>query len=168
VGCTTVAKFNRLNRRYDYDAVDGGTFSDTATLLERAQAQNVTPVLLCHDLGQVEAISTFRSMGLITESTEIQLRFGTIGGASALMRNLVHISTAISPEYQWHAAVTDQAPWTFLAAALAAGGHLRVGLEDYRFTPSGESVETSATLVDAAVKIVRALGLQVATPSDLG
>ena len=83
------------------------------------------------------------------------------------MRNLVHVSTAIPPQFRWHAAVADSLGWTFLAAALAAGGHIRVGLEDSRYTPAGESVDTNGALVDAATRIVRALGLELASPGDL-
>jgi uncharacterized protein (DUF849 family) len=46
--------------------------------------------------------------------------------------------------------------------ALALGGHLRVGLEDY----AGAASPTNRELVERAVELVRASGRPLATPTD--
>ncbi|MEC8022951.1 MAG: 3-keto-5-aminohexanoate cleavage protein [Myxococcota bacterium] len=167
IGSITTAKFNYSRRRFDYDAVDGGTFSDATKLIEQSKVLGIQPVLLCQDLGQIEALTPLAAMGVLPNMAEVQLRFGGVGHASPFVRNLVHLSTSVPPEFRWHAAVRSSSPWAFLGAALAAGGHLRVGLEDCRYTPEGTTAESSAVLVDAAVRIIRAVGLQVAQPTDL-
>ena len=167
LGCVTTAKFNSAQRTFDYDTVDGGTFADALTLIERAQERGVQPVLLCHDLGQVESLTALVSAGKLPQHAAVQLLFGGVGAASALVRNLVHISAAVPQSLRWHAAASNASSWPFLGAAVAAGGHIRVGLEDGNLLPDGTRAETNAQLVEAAVKLVRAMGLEPAEPSDL-
>jgi uncharacterized protein (DUF849 family) len=53
-----------------------------------------------------------------------------------------------------------------VAQAVILGGHVRVGLEDNLYIEPGVLAATNAVLVERAVQIVRALGEDVAAPSD--
>jgi 3-keto-5-aminohexanoate cleavage enzyme len=48
-------------------------------------------------------------------------------------------------------------------AALSLGGDVRVGLEDNFYLPDGAMAKSNGELVDAAVKLVKLSGRQVAT-----
>jgi uncharacterized protein (DUF849 family) len=48
--------------------------------------------------------------------------------------------------------------------AVARGGHVRVGLEDYQYTREGQF--TNAQLVERAATIIRSMGHEVATPEE--
>jgi len=49
--------------------------------------------------------------------------------------------------------------------ALLLGGHIRVGLEDNLYYARGQ-LATNLQLVERAVRIIRELGLEVATPAE--
>lgn len=50
------------------------------------------------------------------------------------------------------------ATWGIVGAALAAGDHVRVGLEDAKMLPDGREIRSNADLVENAVRIAEALG----------
>ena len=52
-----------------------------------------------------------------------------------------------------------------VAQAVLLGGHVRVGLEDNLWLEPGVYA-SNATLVEKAVKIIRLLGTDIATPSE--
>jgi uncharacterized protein (DUF849 family) len=54
----------------------------------------------------------------------------------------------------------------FVAAAVLAGGHVRVGLEDNLYLEKGV-LATNAQLVEKAVGIVGGLGARVMTPAEV-
>jgi len=48
--------------------------------------------------------------------------------------------------------------------AVAMGGHIRLGLEDYQYSKEGKL--SNPQIVERAVQIVKAMGHEVATPQD--
>ena len=53
-----------------------------------------------------------------------------------------------------------------MLAAVAMGGHLRVGMEDNIMWSAGVLAESNAQLVKRAADIIRIAGNEVATPAD--
>ena len=53
-----------------------------------------------------------------------------------------------------------------MLAAVALGGHLRVGMEDNVLYEKGVLAESNAQLVKRAIEIVKIAGNEVATPDD--
>ena len=53
-----------------------------------------------------------------------------------------------------------------MLAALAMGGHVRVGLEDNTYFAKGVLAESNAQLVKRAANIIREAGFEVATPDE--
>ena len=67
-------------------------------------------------------------------------------------------------DFIWNTSVMDpEAGWTVIGAAIAAGGHVRVGMEDNPYVTKGEYAKSNAELVEKAVRIARDLGREVAT-----
>jgi uncharacterized protein (DUF849 family) len=57
----------------------------------------------------------------------------------------------------------SRAQWTLVAAALALGGSIRVGLEDNFYLPDGEMARSNGELVERAARMTRDAGRRVAT-----
>jgi 3-keto-5-aminohexanoate cleavage enzyme len=55
----------------------------------------------------------------------------------------------------------------FVALSTISGGHARVGLEDNVFIERGVLAKTNAELVTRAVRIIRDMGRDVATPKEV-
>ena len=53
-----------------------------------------------------------------------------------------------------------------VAQAAVLGGNVRVGLEDNLYLARGVFAESNAQLVERAVRIIRELGLEVASPAE--
>lgn len=67
----------------------------------------------------------------------------------------------------WNSSVMDpEHGWTVLSAAIAAGGHVRVGMEDNPFLTPGEYARTNAELVEKVIRISRDIGRDIATPDE--
>jgi 3-keto-5-aminohexanoate cleavage enzyme len=64
----------------------------------------------------------------------------------------------------WFVAVLGADVIPLVPHTVALGGHVRIGLEDYPHTDKGQP--TNAELVGAAVKIIEAMGHEVATAAD--
>ena len=60
----------------------------------------------------------------------------------------------------------SRAQWTLLAAALALGGNIRVGLEDNFYLPDGEMARSNGDLVARAVRMVADSGRRLATVAE--
>ena len=56
--------------------------------------------------------------------------------------------------------------YPMLAQALLLGGHVRVGLEDNYYLDKGVKAPHNAALVEKAVRIMRSLGHEPATPAE--
>lgn len=66
----------------------------------------------------------------------------------------------------WSAFGIGRHQFPIVAAAVTAGGHVRVGLEDNLYLRQGELAPSNASLVERAVRIVEDLGGRVATPTE--
>ena len=50
--------------------------------------------------------------------------------------------------------------------SLALGGHVRVGIEDNLYFKKGQVAESNAQFVKQAADLIKAAGLEVATPAE--
>lgn len=66
----------------------------------------------------------------------------------------------------WSAFGIGRHQFPIVASAVAAGGHVRVGLEDNLYLAAGQLAPSNASLVERAVRIVEDLGSVIATPAE--
>ena len=99
-----------------------------------------------------------------------QFCLGVLGGMPATVENLMYMVNHIPAGSTWSAFGVGKGHMPILYAALALGGHIRVGLEDnvvYGFDKDGKKImATNMMLVERAVKAVETFGNQVATPAE--
>ena len=88
----------------------------------------------------------------------------------ATVENLLYLVKHIPEGSTWSAFGVGSGHLPILFAALALGGHIRVGMEDnvvYGFDEQGQKImATNQMLVKRAVNAVRAFGNRPATPSE--
>ena len=102
-------------------------------------------------------------MGLMKRPYHYSLILGVTGGISATERNLLNQVDNLPDGAHWQLIGISQTQWPLLEKSLDLGGHIRVGLEDNFYLPSGEMAKSNAELVEWAVKKVRERGQKVAT-----
>jgi uncharacterized protein (DUF849 family) len=69
----------------------------------------------------------------------------------------------VPPGSHWQVIGIGRKQWQLIAAAITIDGNVRAGLEDNFYLPSGEMAKSNGELVDAAAKMVKMLGREVAS-----
>ena len=85
------------------------------------------------------------------------------GGIRPTARNLAHMAEQVpAVPHQWGVIGISREQWTLIAAALALGGNVRVGLEDNFYLPDGEMARSNGDLIAKARQIAENAGRRVA------
>jgi 3-keto-5-aminohexanoate cleavage enzyme len=110
----------------------------------------------------------FLKLGLLREPLAITLYFGAENVLIGLPPNLESLKAYVEMlrgvNAVWFASVIGGDVLQIAPLAVALGGHIRVGLEDYAYAEEGRP--TNADLVARAAAIVRAMGHEVASVED--
>jgi 3-keto-5-aminohexanoate cleavage enzyme len=78
-------------------------------------------------------------------------------------KSLLYLLDHLPANVNWNLSVMDPTTqWKLLSAAIALGGHVRVGWEDNPFLPDGTPARTNAELVEVIVRIAREMGREIA------
>ncbi len=129
-------------------------------LYEHARRAQVVPEFELFDLGQVHALGRLlRECGLPWGGkVHVDFVLGVPGGMPATVPALVAGVQALPAEVtSWSATGIGRSHLSIMAAALALGGHLRVGMEDNLFFASGRPVSGNAELVARAADLAEQL-----------
>ena len=124
-------------------------------LYQQTQARGIVPEFELFDLGHVSALSRL----LDTHGppfgghVHCDLVMGVPGGVPGTAETLVSAVGALPPGASWSATGVGRASLPVAFAALAAGGHLRVGMEDTLSFAKGEPVTSNAQLVQRAAAL---------------
>jgi uncharacterized protein (DUF849 family) len=124
-------------------------------LYQRTQEREVVPEFELFDLGQVT------SMRRLLDSygppyggrIHCDLVMGVPGGMPGTAEALVAAVQALPPEATWSATGVGRTTLPVALAALSAGGHLRVGMEDTLSYAKGQPVTGNAQLVERAAQL---------------
>ena len=130
------------------------------------QELGVKPELEIFDAGMIANALRLRDKGLISEPLHFDLVLGVPGGMPATVRNLVYLVEGLPPGSTWSAAGIGRMQTTIAAAAMAMGGHVRVGFEDNIYYRRGELAQSNAQLVARVARIAAELDRPVATPAE--
>ena len=99
----------------------------------------------------------------------IQFVMGVLGGSPCSVDTLVFLlrtAERLLGNFHWAVSVADRNPFAYLAAALAMGGNVRVGMEDNLYISRGVLAKSNAEQVEKAVRLIKEVGLEVATPDE--
>ena len=130
------------------------------------QQVGVKPELEIFDAGMMANALRLRDKGLISEPLHFDLVLGVPGGMPATVRNLAFLVESLPPGCTWSAAGIGRMQTTIAAAAMAMGGHVRVGFEDNIYYRRGELAQSNAQLVARVARIAAELDRPVATPAE--
>jgi len=122
----------------------------------------------CFYTGAFWNLEYIRERSLLENPVWATLFLGWKGGAwtppthDALLYMVRHLPENVN----WNLSVMDPAHWKLLPLAIAMGGHVRVGWEDYPYLPDGSLAQSNAELVQVAVDVARSVGREIATPEE--
>lgn len=130
------------------------------------QEAGVKPELEVFDLGHAWLARTMVERGIIKGTPLFQLCMGVPWAAPGTPENMIAMRNTLPPGAQWAGFGVSANQFPMVAQAAILGGHVRVGLEDNLYIAKGQLASGNAQLVERAVRIVEALGSQVATPAE--
>lgn len=104
--------------------------------------------------------------GILPEPVLVQLCMGVPWGAPDDLNTLLAMVNNIPDGWFWSAFSLGAHQMPYVAAAVLAGGNVRVGLEDNLYLGKGQ-LATNAQLVERAVSIIEGVGATVVGPQDV-
>ena len=125
-------------------------------LFEKARDLQVVPEFELFDLGQVHALRRLLDTCGLPYGGTVHCDFvmGVPGGMPGTVQALVAAVAALPEQVtSWSATGIGRAHLPVAAAALAMGGHLRVGMEDNIVYAKGRPVRSNAELVERAARL---------------
>lgn len=132
----------------------------------RMAALGVRAEVEAFDTGHLWFAKRLAEEGLLPAPTLVQLCMGVPWGAPNDLATFQAMVAAIPEDWTWSAFSLGRDQMPYVAAAVLAGGNVRVGLEDNLMLDKGV-LATNAQLVERAVTIIRALGARVLTPAEV-
>jgi 3-keto-5-aminohexanoate cleavage enzyme len=126
----------------------------------RMQERGIVPEYEIFDLGQLATLERLLSKYGLPAGGHVHVDFvlGVPGGAAATAASVVaftHAMRDLPPDATFSATGIGRGTLPVLLTSLAAGGHLRVGMEDTVTYAKGQPVESNAQLVARAAGLAR-------------
>ena len=118
------------------------------------------------DTGHLWFAQQLVAEGVLRAPVLTQLCMGVPWGAPDDLNTLLAMVNNVPEDWIWSAFSLGAHQMPYVAAAVLAGGNVRVGLEDNLYLAKGQ-LATNAQLVERAVKIVESLGARVLGPSEV-
>jgi len=115
------------------------------------------------DTGHLWLAKQLVSEGLIADPVMVQLCMGVPWGAPDDLNTFMAMVTNVPDDWIFSAFALGRNEMPYVAAAVLAGGNVRVGLEDNLYLDRGV-LATNAQLVERAVGIVERMGAKVIGP----
>ena len=126
----------------------------------------VTPEIEAFDTGHLWYAKQLVSTGILKNPALVQLCMGIPWGAPNDLNTFLAMVNNVPKDWTWSAFSLGRNQMPYVAAAVLAGGNVRVGLEDNLMISKGK-LATNKTLVEKAVEIIENLGAKILTPDEV-
>jgi len=137
-----------------------GMLRDMAT---RMVASGVRIEIEAFDTGHLWFAKQLVTEGIIPDPVLVQLCMGVPWGAPDDLNTFLAMVNNVPAHWHWSAFALGRNEMPYVAAAVLAGGNVRVGLEDNLYLSKGV-LATNAQLVEKAVTIIENMGARVIGP----
>ncbi len=132
----------------------------------RMVASGVRIEIEAFDTGHLWFARQLVEEGIIPDPVLVQLCMGVPWGAPDDLNTFMAMVNNVPAGWHWSAFALGRHQMAYVAAAVLAGGNVRVGLEDNLWLGKGE-LATNAQLVERAVTIIEAMGARVIGPDEV-
>jgi 3-keto-5-aminohexanoate cleavage enzyme len=150
--------------------LDGPSVNAPATIRALAtimRDRDIVPELEIFDLGMVNFAHVLQREGILVGDFPANIFLGNIAGIQATPAELGLAVDRLPAAAHWNGAGLGDAQTSATMMALAAGGGVRVGLEDGIYLDHRrEELATNAALVERVHQSIQLLGRRVMTPAE--
>jgi 3-keto-5-aminohexanoate cleavage enzyme len=170
MGSMNYAKYSRRRGDFVFKFVFENSFDTIMAFLSEMNELGIRPEHECFDLGHLASLDPLIDMGLLAEPLQVSCVMGVTGGVRPSARNLAHMASEVpggaDGQNNWGLIGISRDQWTLIAAALALGGNVRVGLEDNFYLPDGTMARSNGDLVAKAREMTEAAGRCAASVAE--
>ena len=166
MGSMNYAIYSERRKQFIFEMVFANPFSEIAYFVQVMKESGVKPELECFDRGHIANVEPLVDQGLLSGPLQFSLIMGVLGGIPATVEDLVNQARAVPDGAFWQVVGISLAQWPMVGAALAMGGHVRVGLEDNFYLAPGQMASSNGDLVAKAVRMARDVGREPATVEE--
>ena len=135
-------------------------------MAKRMTAAGVRIEIEAFDTGHLWLAKQLHSEGVIPDPVLVQLCMGVPWGAPDDLNTFMAMVNNVPAGWHYSAFGLGRNEMAYVAAAVLAGGNVRVGLEDNLWLEKGV-LATNAQLVERATTIIEAMGARVITPAEV-
>lgn len=140
------------------DLVFKNTYRDIAHVLDACRANGTRFEFECYDTAHLYNLAHFADSGAVEPPFFVQTVFGLLGGIGAHPNDIAHMrGTAVrlfGDDLVWSALGAGANQMPVAATVAAAGGHIRVGLEDSLWAGPGTLATSNAAQVRQAIDLL--------------
>lgn len=130
------------------------------------QEKGIKPELEVFDSGMINVAKYLEHHHIIRGKKYFNILLGNLNTASATLGELAHLYAALPEDSVWAAAGLGSFQLPMNMAAVIAGGHVRVGIEDNIYYDAHRTaLAANEQLVTRIVKLAGEIGREIATPS---
>ena len=166
MGSMNYAIYSAKRKTFVHDHVFANPFKDIQFFLEAMNKAGVRPEMECFDAGHIANSRPFLDMGVLKPPHQFSLIMGVLGGIPGTTRHLVDQVDSLPAGSHWQVIGIGLNQWPLVAAAIAMGGNVRVGLEDNFYVEEGKMAKSNGDLVEKAMAMCRDLGREAASVSE--
>ena len=146
-------------------------FPNTPDIMElycrRMKELKVMPEFEVYDLSMIQNVDHWiHQAGILDPPYQLSFVMGVMGGIPATFKNLLTLKESTPPDYTWQTVGIGRHQIPMGTMGVLLGGNLRVGFEDNVYLSEGVLADSNAALVEKAARIIRELGLEVASAED--
>ncbi len=147
------------------DDIFENSFPIMRGILAKMHQYGVRPELEIFDKGHLANARRLAKEGLLKFPQHVDFVLGVPGGMDATVSNLVDLVEDLPDGCTWSVAGIGRQQLPMAMAAIAMGGHVRVGLEDNLYYSKGR-LARNEELVARVARITQEAGRPVATPDE--
>ena len=164
------AKYSKSRGEFVFKAVFENSFDTIIEFLTAMNELGIRPEHECFDTGHIANLDPLIDMGILESPLQVSLVMGVTGGVRPTARNLAFMADQVpgGPEgaNNWGVIGISRDQWRLVAAALALGGNVRVGLEDNFYLPNGDMARSNGDLIAKARQMTEDVGRRPATVAE--
>lgn len=166
MGSMNYAKFHPEKKKFVFEFVFPNPFSEIVELVREMKRCQVRPEMECFDAGHVANSYPVIDMDLCPPPRQYSLILGVCGGIAPTVGNLQAMVEQLPEQSNWQVIGISDQQWRLVAAAVALGGNVRVGLEDNFYVAPGQMARSNGELVEKAVRMIRDQGREPASVEE--
>jgi uncharacterized protein (DUF849 family) len=152
------------------DFIFKNTFKDIESIVSDLGASGTRFEFECYDVGHLYNLAHFLDRGLVQPPLFVQTIFGILGGIGTDPEDLLHMRRTadrlLGDDYVWSILGAGRHQFNLITMGAIMGGNMRTGMEDNIYLGKGELAQSNGDMVAKAVRILRELSLEPATPDE--